>query len=176
MSQIWASSWENRLFAYAKTKTQISFVVTAKLISAFVFAKRIVQSFYFLNLKAHASSHLLWVYSPVCVRPGWKPRRPVFSQRGSYYQDPLQVEPDLRTVLSWHPMFIYILTNAIKLSIKLTNKAHVNTATRSDSTCSELSTVKFLNFRTPEIFAVIYLKFKQKAKILGYLVKKMPME
>ena len=25
-----------------------------------------------------------WPYSPVCVGPGWKPRRPVFSQRGSY--------------------------------------------------------------------------------------------
>ena len=30
-------------FAYAKTKTQISFAVTAKLISAFVFASQIVQ-------------------------------------------------------------------------------------------------------------------------------------
>ena len=30
--------FENLLFAYAKTKTQISFAVTAKLISAFVFA------------------------------------------------------------------------------------------------------------------------------------------
>ena len=34
----WAASYENRSFAYAKTKTQISFAVTAKLISAFVFA------------------------------------------------------------------------------------------------------------------------------------------
>ena len=39
----WAASWENQLFAYAKTKTQISFAVTAKLISAFVFATWIVQ-------------------------------------------------------------------------------------------------------------------------------------
>ena len=40
-------------FAYAKTKTQISFAVTAKLIRAFVFATRIVQSlsFSFLNFK-----------------------------------------------------------------------------------------------------------------------------
>ena len=30
-----------------------------------------------------SSSHLLWLYSPVCVRPGRKPQRPVFSQRGS---------------------------------------------------------------------------------------------
>ena len=71
-------------FAYAKTKTQISFAVTAKLISAFVFATRIVQSLFFLNPKFQASSHLLWRYSPVCVGPGRKPRRPVFSQRGSF--------------------------------------------------------------------------------------------
>ena len=48
-------------FAYAKTKTQISFAVTVKLISAFVFATRIVQSLYFLNTKFQASSHLLWL-------------------------------------------------------------------------------------------------------------------
>ena len=50
---------KNRLFAYAKTKTQISFAVTAKLISAFVFATRIVQSLYFLNPTFQASNHLL---------------------------------------------------------------------------------------------------------------------
>ena len=65
-----------------KTKTQISFAVTAKLISAFIFATRIVQSLYFLNTKFQASSHLLWLYS--LVGPGRKPRGPVFSQRGSY--------------------------------------------------------------------------------------------
>ena len=32
-----------------------------------------------------ASSHLLWLYSPVCVEPGQKPRKLVFSQQGSYY-------------------------------------------------------------------------------------------
>ena len=67
-----------------KTKTQISFAVTAKLISAFVFATQIVQSLYFLNPKFQASSRLLWLHSPVCVGPGRKPRRPVFSQRGSF--------------------------------------------------------------------------------------------
>ena len=81
---IWASSWENLLFAYAKTKTQISFAVTAKLISAFVFATWIVQSLYFLNMKFQASSYLVWLYSLVCVGPGQKPRRPVFSERGSF--------------------------------------------------------------------------------------------
>ena len=38
------------------------------------------------------------------------------------------------------------------------------------------NTVKFLNFRTIENLAVNYLKFKQEAQTLGYLVKKMPME
>ena len=68
------------VFAYAKTKTQI----TAKLISAIVFAIRIVQSLYFLNSKFQASSHIVWLYSPVYVGPGWKPRRPVFSERSSF--------------------------------------------------------------------------------------------
>ena len=67
-----------------KTKTQISFAVTAKLIRAFVFAIQIVQSLFYLNPKLQASSHLVWLYSPICVGPGRKPRRPVFSQRGSY--------------------------------------------------------------------------------------------
>ena len=75
------------LFACAKTKTQISFPVTAKLISAFVFATRIVQSLFFLNPKFQATSHLLWLHSPLGVRPGPKPRRPVFSQRGSIMSD-----------------------------------------------------------------------------------------
>ena len=46
---MWATTWENRIFAYAKTKPQINSAVTAKLISAFVFATWIVQYLYFLN-------------------------------------------------------------------------------------------------------------------------------
>ena len=38
-------------FAYAKTKTQISFAVTAKLNSAFVIAIRMVHCLYYLNPK-----------------------------------------------------------------------------------------------------------------------------
>ena len=45
-------------FAYAKTKTQISFAATAKLISAFVLATRIVQYLYFINSKFQVSSHI----------------------------------------------------------------------------------------------------------------------
>ena len=54
-----------------------------KLISAFVFTTYLVQFLYLLNTKFQASSHLLLLHSQVCVRPGQKPRRPVFSQRGS---------------------------------------------------------------------------------------------
>ena len=70
-------------FAYAKTKAQISFAVTAKLISAFVFATRIVQFLFYVNPKFQASSSFLSLYRSVCVGPGRKPRRPVFSRRGS---------------------------------------------------------------------------------------------
>ena len=56
----------------------------AKLIPAFVFTSWIVQFLYFLKTKFQASSHLLWMYSLVCVRPGGKPRRLVFSHHGSY--------------------------------------------------------------------------------------------
>ena len=48
------------------------------------FATRIVQFLFFLNPKFQASSSFLSLYRPVCVGPGRKPRRPVFSRRGSY--------------------------------------------------------------------------------------------
>ena len=66
----------------------ISFWVTGKLISVFVFTTWIVQSLYFLNPKFQASSNLLWLYSPVCVRPSQKPRSLVFSPRGSVRDHP----------------------------------------------------------------------------------------
>ena len=42
------------------------------------------KSLYYLHPKFQASSHLLWPYSPACVGPSRKPRRPVFSERGSF--------------------------------------------------------------------------------------------
>ena len=36
--------------------------------------------------------------------------------------------------------------------------------------------VKFLKFRTPKNFAVIYLKFKQRGQTLEYFVKKMQLK
>ena len=70
-------------FCVCENKDADQLAVTAKLISAFIFATRIVQSLFLLNPKFHASSHLLWLYRTVCVGPGQKPRRPVFSERGS---------------------------------------------------------------------------------------------
>ena len=105
-----------RLFAYAKTKTQISFAVTAKLISAFVFATRIVQSLYFLNPKFQVSSHLVWLYSPVCVEPVPKPRRPVFSERGSY-QKPCYNRPCYKEVEMYFmflSIFRYVINELIE--------------------------------------------------------------
>ena len=45
----------------------------AKLISAFVFANRIVQVLLYLTPKIQASSLILLLYRPVCVRPTRKP-------------------------------------------------------------------------------------------------------
>ena len=68
---------------------QISFAVTAKLISAFVFTTRIVQSLYFLYTKFQASTHLVWF-----VPTAWfvsdlagNPEDQFFSQRGSYVKE-----------------------------------------------------------------------------------------
>ena len=47
--------------------------VTAKLISAFDFATRIVQFLFYLNPKFQASSSFLCLYRPVCVEPVQKP-------------------------------------------------------------------------------------------------------
>ena len=50
-------------------KVQISHAVTAQLINPFVFTTKIVQFTYFINPKFQAYSHLLWLYSLVCVGP-----------------------------------------------------------------------------------------------------------
>ena len=49
-----------------------------QLISAFVFATRIVQVLFFINLKFQCSCLFLWLHRPVCVRLGRKPQRPFF--------------------------------------------------------------------------------------------------
>ena len=60
-----------------ETKTQISFAVTAKLISAFVFASRIVQFLLYLYPKSQDSNFLLRLYRSVCVARDRNSRKPV---------------------------------------------------------------------------------------------------
>ena len=70
---LWVLMYSKSFFFLAKVLTY--FAVTAKLISAFVFATGIVQLLYFLNPKFPASSHLLCLYRSVCrVKPGPKPQ------------------------------------------------------------------------------------------------------
>ena len=71
-------------FAYAKTKTQISFAVLNPEADQRLCFRYIATTILLLNAKFQASSHLVWLYSLVCVGPGRKPRNPVFSQRGLY--------------------------------------------------------------------------------------------
>ena len=63
---------------------QSKMAVTAKLISAFVFATRIdlLQFLYFPSKKFPVSSHLLCLYSSVYDRTDRRPRRPVFLRGG----------------------------------------------------------------------------------------------
>ena len=53
------------------------------------------------------SNHLLCLYSPVCVGPGRKPRRPVFSQRGSYN---LTLESSFLILVGWRALDFDIST------------------------------------------------------------------
>ena len=90
---------KNQQSAYAKTKAQISFAVisfavTAKLIISFVFATRLVQFLYFLNPKFPASSHLLCLYSFICVGSVQKPHC-LFSHEAA--QIIRQLQPNLFT-------------------------------------------------------------------------------
>ena len=95
MCRLLCSMWfeprhEKTGFLLTWKQRQISFAVTAKYRKADqglgfpVFPTWIVQSLYFLNPKFPVSSHLLWLHSPFFVGPGRKPRRSVFSQRGSF--------------------------------------------------------------------------------------------
>ena len=101
-----------------KTKTQISFPVTAKPISSFVSATLIAQSFYWLNTKLQTSSYNLFLYSPVCVGPDRKPRRLVFSERGPYV-----IETEIKSVTFYNSMLgsrrstIFMLFYKIKLTM-----------------------------------------------------------
>ena len=71
-------------FYICENKGEISFAVTGKLISAFVFAAQTVQFFYFLNPKFPASIHLQCLYISVYVKPVRKPHCWFFMTRLKY--------------------------------------------------------------------------------------------
>ena len=94
-----------------KTKALISFPVTAKLICVFFFT--------------YAKGQFL--YSPVCVEPGQKPQRLVFSQRGSF--------------LSFRAEKSEVLSDDLQSSEKKVDTAkHVYTTTCKKVSASLLST------------------------------------
>ena len=88
-----------RLFAYAKNKgaDQLCGYRTAyRTADQRLCFGNIVQSLYLLNLKFQSSSYFQRrLYSSVSVGPGRKPRRPVFSRRGS---NKVEVKPKVTVV------------------------------------------------------------------------------
>ena len=82
---------------------------------AFVFATRIVQFLFYLNPKLQASSSFLSLYRPICVVPGRKPRRPVFSRRGS--NDTIQT---LQIIIPFHFKKKIEITGALNSRYKST--------------------------------------------------------
>ena len=76
---------EKQLFARAKNAhTQISFTVTAKLISTFVVATKIGNPSSSSIRNNQTTSHLVCLPCPSCVPPGLKPLRLFFSQGDSF--------------------------------------------------------------------------------------------
>ena len=120
----------DQLYSYAKTKAQISCAVTALLICTFVFTTRIVQFLFYLYPKFQDSSFFLWVYRPVCVGPGQKSRKPVFSRRGSYDQiaKSVVIERD-------HQLTVQMIQVHMKaLSIEIVNTGH-----KKSNTCYKIA-------------------------------------
>ena len=60
-----------------------------------------------------ASSYLLWLYSPVCVGPGQKPGRPVFSLRGSFRDENL-----CKGLLQQHSWLQLLNHDKVQLTVK----------------------------------------------------------
>ena len=73
-----------------------------------------MRSLFYLKPKFQASSHLMWLYSPVCVGPGRKPRRR-FSHNKAHIIlfCPLKSAPELITLLKEHSCQFYFLHTAI---------------------------------------------------------------
>ena len=104
--------------AFCICKNKDADQVTAKLISAFVFAIKLVQFLYFLNTKFQAPSHLLWLHSSVCVGPGRKLRRQVFSQLGSNDNVQIKMVPFFLDLFKHKKIRTYfVLTSYLKIHV-----------------------------------------------------------
>ena len=126
-----------------------------KLISAFVFPTRVRQSLYLINTKFQASSHLVLLYSLLCVRPGRKPRRPVFSEQGSNkFTDKSQTEP-------YHKMCLQTLCpRRLKPACSDTEATWTEVKVFSCSTQLSLNFILLINVKKPTIgFVDLNLKF-----------------
>ena len=115
-------SWENWLFAYAKTKTQISFAVTACHREADQrLCFRFTDSTIPLLPKTETSS---FQPSSMAVQPGFvwdqvKQTKPVFSQRGSY-SGALKNKFFPRTILNhWNSLSSSVVSAKIAEELKI---------------------------------------------------------
>ena len=81
-----AASRENRIFAYAKPKKQISCAVTAQLISDLIFATQKEQDFVYIYPKI-SSFYLFSLTVQVGLCQSSSEPRPVFLRRGSDIND-----------------------------------------------------------------------------------------
>ena len=68
------------------------------------------------------------------------------------------------------------LNDAAHLHFAHSEDRSARASSQSDQSLCCALTVKFLNFRTPENIAVIYLKFKQRLQIIGNFIKKVQIE
>ena len=127
---MWGASWENWIFASAKSKAQISCAVTAQLISAFVCPTRMVQFLFYLYPKLQDSSSLLWQNRPVYVGAGRKPGRLFFSHRGS-------------CIGGWHQNF-YMSRDARKPVFGFPTRSDTNRPVQSQKQARSLKFCKWI--------------------------------
>ena len=64
---------------------------------------RYIDSTIPIPAKSASLKSSLWLNSPVCVGPGRKPRRPVFSQRGSHNRRDIVM---VRACIAWQGQFL----------------------------------------------------------------------
>ena len=70
------------------------------------------------NPKYQVPSDLQWLPSPVCVGPGRKPRRPVFSERDSYHRFPTVSRGIRRNFrIQFFSIFLHRLSQQMKIAI-----------------------------------------------------------